>query len=265
MTAAFGTFTEEKIRVGEVDLALLKGGRGQPTLVLHGVEGDEGWLAFHEALAANATVYAPSHPGYGRTDCPEWLNKIPHMAVFYHWLLEEAGLESVDLVGVGLGGWIAAEMAIMCSERLRNLVLVSPAGILPAEGEVYDVFVESWREVIERSFYDHKTSPEYLRVYGEGYVPQFGGMREAARVMNTVLAYKPYMYDRSLPGMLGKIRVPTLVVLGDTDRIMPRQCGERYQQEIPGAKLTTLERCGHWAHLDRPDELAETIRDFVSR
>jgi pimeloyl-ACP methyl ester carboxylesterase len=264
MTAAFGAFTEEKIRVGEVDLAVLKGGRGRPTLVLHGVEGDEGWLAFHEALAANATVYAPSHPGYGRTDCPEWLNKIQHMAVFYHWFLEKAALESVDLVGVGLGGWIATEMALMCTHRLRSLVLVSPAGILPAEGEVYDIFVESWRDVIERSFYDHKTSPEYLRIYGEGYVPQFGGIREAARIMNTVLAYKPYMYDRSLPGMLGRIGVPTLVVLGDTDRIMPRECGERFQQGIPGSKLTTLERCGHWAHLDRPDELAEIIRDFVS-
>jgi len=265
MTATVGTFTEEKVQVGEVSLALLKGGQGQPTLVLHGIEGDEGWLAFHEALATSAAVYAPSHPGYGRTDCPEWLNKIQHQAVFYHWFLQEADLESVDVVGIGLGGCIAAEMALMCADRMRNLVLVSPAGILPSEGEVYDVFVESWQQVIERSFYDHRSAPEYLRVYGEGFVPQFGGIREAGRVMSTVLAYKPYMYDRSLPGMLGKIRLPTLVVLGDTDRIMPRECGERFQQGIPGATLTTLEHCGHWAHMDRPEALADSIRAFVNR
>jgi pimeloyl-ACP methyl ester carboxylesterase len=265
MTAAFGMFTEEKIQVGNVALTLLKGGRGQSTLVLHGIEGDEGWLAFHEALAGSATVYAPSHPGYGRTERPEWLSSINHQAVFYHWFLQAAGLESVDLVGVGLGGWIAAEMALMCTDHIRNLVLVSPAGILPREGEVYDVFVESWRQVIERSFYDHRASPEYLRIYGEDYAPQFGGIREAGRTMNTILAYRPFMYDPAMPGMLGKIRVPTLVVLGDTDRIMPRECGERYTQGIPDASLTTLERCGHWAHLDRPEALADAIRAFVSR
>jgi pimeloyl-ACP methyl ester carboxylesterase len=136
---------------------------------------------------------------------------------------------------------------------------------LPRDGEVYDIFVESWREVIERSFYDHRTAPEYLRIYGENYIPPFGGIREAGRVMNTILAYRPFMYDPALPGILAKIRVPSLVVLGDTDRIMPRECGERFQQGISGATLTTLDRCGHWAHLDRPEALTETIRAFVTR
>ncbi|MFN0074093.1 MAG: alpha/beta fold hydrolase [Chloroflexota bacterium] len=265
MTIAGGTYTERTRQVGEVTLSLLEGGSGQPTLVLHGIEGDEGWLAFHEALCRRASVLAPSHPGYGRTDCPEWISQVQHMATFYNWFLQDAGLESVDLIGLGLGGWIAAEMAVMTTERLRSLHLVNPAGILPREGEVYDIFVELWRDVINRSFFDYQTSAEYGRIYGENFQPEFGGHREAGRTMTTRLAFRPFMYNPALPGMLGKIRIPTRVIMSDTDRIIPRECGERYQAGIPGAELITLERCGHFAHLDQPDALAEAIHASVAR
>ena len=60
--------------------------------MLHGVEGFEGWLPFHDALAEQATVYAPAHPGYGQTPCPAWVETIAHQAVFYHWFLQEQAL-----------------------------------------------------------------------------------------------------------------------------------------------------------------------------
>src|SRR4051812_18183365 len=135
MTTIEGRFTEERVAVGETELFLLKSGSGHPMLVLHGIEGHEGWLEFHQALAERATVYAPSHPGYGPTECPEWISEIRHQAVFYQWFLQSAEIESVDLVGIGMGGWIAAEMAVMCTDRIRNLVLVDPAGIKPQQGE----------------------------------------------------------------------------------------------------------------------------------
>jgi len=100
-------YTTEEAPVGGTQLWLLKGGTGPPLLVLHGIEGHEGWLALHDALASSATVYAPSHPGYGHTECPEWISSIQHQAVFYHWFLDSLGVApgSVDLVGVGIGGW----------------------------------------------------------------------------------------------------------------------------------------------------------------
>lgn len=61
------------MEVAQTRLYVLKGGGGNPLLVLHGVEGPEGWLPFHDALAEHATVYAPSHPGYGHTECPGYL------------------------------------------------------------------------------------------------------------------------------------------------------------------------------------------------
>ena len=257
-------YAEQRISVGGTELYVLKGGSGRPLLVLHGIEGHEGWLAFHNALASSATVLAPSHPGYGHTPAPNWITGIWHQAVFYHWYLQAAGLSEVDLVGVDIGGWIAACMAVMDASRLRRLVLVGAAGIRPHDGEIFDVFVAEWPDVVLRSFYQPDESPEYQRIYASANLAEFGGVREAAKTMSIRMCFKPYMYDPALPGMLGKIRLPTLVVWGTDDRIIPLECGQLYQRLIPGAQLRTIERCGHWAHLDRPKELAEIIHDFLS-
>ena len=169
-------------------------------------------------------MYAPSHPGYGQTPCPEWLETIAHQAVFYHWFLQEQALAPVDVVGIGIGGWIAAQMAVMCPQPIRHLVLVDAAGIRPQHGEVFDIFITPWRQVIERCFYDATPSPEYQRLFG-GEFQEFGGPREAGRTTSIRMCFRPYMYDRSLPGMLEKVRIPTLVVWGAQDQIIPVECG----------------------------------------
>jgi len=248
----------EQVQVGATELHLLKGGSGPACLFLHGVEGDEGWLSFHDALCHGFSVYAPSHPGYGRTPAPEWITSVHHQAIFYNWFLQTEALGDVTLVGVGLGGWIATEMAVMCTSRLRRLVLVNPAGLRPKRGEIADIFVMPWRKVIESGFADFHSAPEYERLYGGG-IPEYGGMREAGRTMTMRMCFRPYMYDSSLEGMLGKIDLPTLIVRGDHDTIVPAECAERYAQSIPRAELRILRDCGHFAHLDQPDALAEVI------
>jgi pimeloyl-ACP methyl ester carboxylesterase len=265
MTTSAGHYTEETVEVAQTQLHMLKGGTGRPLLVLHGVEGYEGWLAFHEALADQATVYAPSHPGYGQTERRAWMETIAHQAVFYHWFLQKAGLQEVDLVGVGVGGWIAAHMAVMCQAPLRHLVLVDAAGVRPPQGEVLDIFIMPWREVIERSLYDAENCAEALRVYTATPLQEFGGVREAGRSMSMRMCYRPYMYDPALLPTLGKIQVPTLVVWGAQDQIIPIACGHLYQHAIPGATLRVIERCGHWPHFEHPETLAEIICEFIAR
>ena len=252
----------EHIPVGQTNLYVLKGGNGRPCLVLHGIEGHEGWLAFHDTLASRSTVYAPSHPGYGHTQAPDWITSVPHQAIFYHWFLQETGLTDVDLVGIGLGGWIAAEMAIMDTSRLSHLVLVNAVGVKPQRAELFDIFVARWRDVIEGGFSD---ALQYQRLYADNPIQEFGGIREAGRTMTMRMCFKPYMFDPSLPGVLGKVRVPTLVVHGEKDDYVPGECAEMYAQSIPGAELRTLENCGHFAHMDQPDRLGALVAEFVTR
>src|SRR6187402_2953499 len=141
MVASTTPYTDEIAETAGTRLHMLKGGTGRPALVLHGMEGPEGWLRFHDALSQSATVYAPTHPGFGESERPDWMESITHMALFYERFLRESRLESVDLIGFGIGGWIAAKMAAMCSHNLAHLVLVDSAGLRPQNGEILDIFI----------------------------------------------------------------------------------------------------------------------------
>lgn len=250
--------------MGGTELYLLRGGAGADCLLLHGIEGHEGWLSIHENLAERATVHAPSHPGYGHTPTPDWITSVQHQAIFYHWFLQEAGLDRVDLVGVGLGGWIGAEMAVMDQSRLRHLALVGATGLRPEAGEMLDIFVVPWRQVIERGFRHGTSAPEYQRIYANAPLQEFGGAREAGRTMAMRMCFKPYMYDPSLASMLGKVRIPTLIVWGEDDAVVPLECGRQYANAIPGAQLRTIADCGHFVHLDQPRQLANQLHQFFS-
>ena len=252
----------ERVQVGSTQLYVMKGGSGAPCLVLHGIEGHEGWLDFHDGLATSNTVYAPSHPGYGHTPPPDWVTSVPQQAVFYQWFLQDASLRDVDLIGIGLGGWIAAEMAVMDTSRLSHLVLVNAFGVRPHSVELFDIFVSRWRDVIEGGFSD---AAQYQRIYGDNPIQEFGGIREAGRTMTMRLCFKPYMFDPALQGMLGKIRVPTLVVHAENDAYVPRECADIYARAIPDAESRSIDNCGHLAHIDQPARLAALVTDFVSK
>ncbi len=256
--------SQETVQVGGTELYLVKDGSGPPCLFLHGIEGHEGWLSVHSALSTCASVIAPSHPGFGHTPAPEWITQIQHQAVFYNWFLQAAGLQNVNLVGVGLGGWIAAEMAVMDTSRLGHLVLVGAAGLRPRHGEMLDIFLIPWRNVIERGFVNAQGSAEYQRIYSENPIQEFGGIREAGRTMTMRMCFKPYMHNPSLPGMLPKINVPTLVVWGENDELIPLECGRQYAEGIPGSELRTISECGHFVHLDQPARLANALGEFIS-
>jgi pimeloyl-ACP methyl ester carboxylesterase len=262
MTELSTPAVEEFSQVGEARLHLIKAGSGRPALVLHGIEGPEGWLEFHDRLASSAEVLAPSHPGFGHSNRPEWLESISDQARFYEWFLRENGLSNVDLIGFGIGGWIAAEMATMCADNLAHLVLIDAAGIKPEAGEILDVFVRPWREVVESCVVD-TSAAEYQRIYTASPIVDFGGVREAGRSMSMRMAYRPYMYSPSLRHVLGGVRTPTQVIWGAEDRIIPVECAHLYQAAIPGARLEIMEGCGHWPHYEKPQELAEKVLQFL--
>jgi pimeloyl-ACP methyl ester carboxylesterase len=265
MTTTSNSPVKTTVQVGDTELHLLKGGAGRPVLALHGIEGPEGWLAFHDELASSATLYAPAHPGYGETKRPEWMESIGHQALFYNWFLQEAGLDDVDLIGFGIGGWIAAEMAVMAPQNLRHLVLVDPAGIRPAESQLLDIFVIPWQDVVRRCFYNADECEEYLRIYSASPVINFGGEREAGRSMSMRMCYRPYMYSTSLQPMLARLRLPSLIVWGEEDAVLPVECAESWRDSIADSELQTIPDCGHWPHYEKPRQLADIVRRFLAK
>ena len=255
------SWSERFIEVAGGKIQLLQGGTGEPLLILHSDVGNPGWLPVYEALARHFTVYVPSHPGYGKSDRPDWMRNVRDAAIVQTQLLKELGLESPSLLGLGFGGWIAAEMATMGPSRYKKMILVGAMGIQPSQGEILDQFLIYTTDYIKAGFYDQT---KYDALYGDA--PDIDQLEqwEIHREMTTRIAWKPYMFNQGLPHLLGGVETPTLVVWGKEDKIVPLNCGERYVQELPNAQLTVLDQCGHFVDVEQPHELATLTRKFIT-
>ena len=256
-------FTEEFVDVGGAQVHMLKGGSGEPLLLLHGAGGNAGWLRYVQALSDRFTVYAPSHPGFGLSDRPEWLETIPDLASFYTWFLERQGLEGIRAIGFSMGGWLAAEMAVMCRHAFSKLMLVDAAGVKPRQGEIADIFIISRAQVTELIFHDPKQAPEYDQLYGQEPTPEQVETTERNREMSVRLCWKPYMYDPRLPDLLARVNIPTRILWGRHDRLIPVECGELYHQAIPGSELIVIDDCGHSPQVEKPDDFVRLALDFL--
>ncbi len=257
-------FTEETINVGGCDLQLFKGGSGDPLLVLHGAGGNRGPLNYAQALAEHYTVYLPSHPGFGKSGRPDWIESVTDLASFYTWFQEEQGLEGVRCIGFSMGGWMAAEMAATCRHAFSKMMLVGAAGIKPSQGEIADIFIIAPAQVAGLSFHDPAQAPEYDEIYGGTPTPEQAALAERDREMAVRVCWKPYMHDPRLPLLLERVTVPTRVLWGRQDKLVPLECGEQYQQAIRGADLVVIDDCGHSPQIEKPQEFVAAALEFLA-
>ncbi|GIX46712.1 MAG: hydrolase [Candidatus Tectimicrobiota bacterium] len=254
-------WSEETVQVAGTPVHYYCGGEGPPLLVLHGLDPNPAWLACHQALATHFRVYAPTHPGFGRTPLVPWMRRVSDLTLFYLWLLEEMGLERVLLLGHGLGGWVAADLAITCPHLVERLVLVDAAGVKPPHGEILDVFLLPWPEV--QAALVATPTPEWQRHFGATSTPEEEERWETVLVALARLSWKPYLYDPRLPHVLPRLRCPTLIVWGREDRLLPLACGELYRERIAASRLVVLEACGHYPHVEQPQAFLEAVVPFL--
>ncbi len=251
----------ETVPVAGIDLHLARAGRGSPVLVLHHDIGRPEGAPFEDALARHAAVLVPSHPGYDTSSRPDWMRGVRDVAVVYQWLLGERDLaRDLTVVGLGFGGWIAAEMATMAPRAWKRLVLVGAMGLKPERGEIADQALLSYIDYVRRGFGDQTA---FDRLFGAEPPTPLLEQWDLNREMTFRIAWKPYMYSLTLPHLLGGVATPTLVVWGREDRIVPLECGERYAKSLPRARLHVVEGAGHFVDMEQPDELARLVTDFV--
>jgi len=252
--------SERFVQVAGLQTQVLTSGSGPPVLVLHHDIGNPGWLPFYEALASRFSVFVPSFPGYGASERAEWLRSVRDLAAVEQWLLKELALDDVSLVGLGFGGWVAAEMASLSPRQFRRLVLVGAMGIKPAAGEILDQAILNHEDYVRAGFYDQA---HFDAVFGSEPDTDRLEQWDIHRETTFRIAWKPYMYNPTLPHLLGGVEAPSMVVWGREDRVVPLECGEHYHQALPEARLRVIEGCGHYVEMEKPDELATLIMEFA--
>jgi pimeloyl-ACP methyl ester carboxylesterase len=236
----------------------LDAGTGPTLVFLHGAGGLSP-SPLLELLSARYRVIAPEHPGFGPSDMPEWMAGMGDLAFFYLDLLKTLDLSSVLLVGHSLGGWLAAEIAIRDTSRLRALALLAPAGV---RGPVPfgDIFLWSPEETARRSCADPVLAEQRARMAAKADTT----LTFRNRAATAQLAWAPRMHNPQLPFWLHRVDVPTLLVWGECDEITPYACAEPYRRGIPGARLVALPGVGHALAQERPAEVADHLDAFFA-
>jgi pimeloyl-ACP methyl ester carboxylesterase len=253
---------ETFVTVCDCRVLLRRGGAGEPLLYLHGARGLPGWLPFLGRLAERHDVIAPDHPGYGRSQNPAWLEEIADLALFYLELLKQQDLTNVHVVGHSMGGWIALEMAIRSTARIKTLTAISSAGIRIKGLGPPDVFAMDRDEQIRTYFHDPATIERELNAT---LTPEQQGQIADNLVTAARLGWHPRFFNPKLRKWLRRIDVPTHIIWGDSDKILVPAYASELQKEIAGSQVTILADAGHMLHMEKPDAVAEAVAGFAGR
>ncbi len=254
-------FREEFLDIRGKNIQMLSGGAGDPLLYLHSAGGEVAWLPFFEQLAQHYTVYVPGHPGFSRSEGLEQIDTIEDLVFHYTDLMDHIGLDQPYVAGLSLGGWLAAEIATRYSNRLRKLTLINPAGLRVPGSPMADIFAADPRETRRLVF--HEPESELARGFIPDDPPQEvleNALR--AREATARVGWNPYLCNPKLRSRLYRVTVPTLIVWGESDRLIPFAHGHAYHEGIEGSQLVMISNCGHAPPFEKPEETVARLTAF---
>jgi len=269
-----------RVKLPGAEVSYVDVGEGEPIVFVHGISGSwQNWLENLPHFARTHRAIALDLPGFGRSPMPSWPIDIPAYGRLLHDFCEKVGVGSgAALVGNSLGGFVAAEAVTAAPGRFDRLALISAAGIIntwnPRERAVATAFI--WRTfsphfavrastIINRPRlrravfgqfvrYPNRLGPQLLweqMVNGLERCPAFGDALHAA-------------IRHDIRERLGTIEIPTLVLWGFDDRVIPVQAAVSYHRRIPGSRLEIFERTGHVPQLERPARFNALLNDFLT-
>jgi pimeloyl-ACP methyl ester carboxylesterase len=179
-------------------------------------------------------------------------------------VLREINLEPIDVIGFSAGGFIAAEMAASDPKIFSRMVLVAPMGLKPTEGEIADIFPLTIRSYLRSTVAD-RAAPEFGKIYGGEMTPQQFEMFEDARTETARIGWEPYMHNPSLSYLLeGVKKLPTLLVWGTKDAIVPKGCIKAYQKALAGARVAEIPDVGHRPEIENSQEFVRAVKAFLA-
>jgi pimeloyl-ACP methyl ester carboxylesterase len=249
-------FAQSFVELNGCKVRVRRAGKGPVLLFLHGASGMPAILPCLHKLAEKFDVVVPEHPGYGQSDEPEWLENIHDMAYFYLDFLEKLDLKDVLLVGNSMGGWIALEIAVRSTSRIKSMVVVSPAGVKAPGVRPADTFLMSHEEQVRALVYDQKVAEARL---AEPMTPEALELGLKNRHTTARLAWEPRFHDPHLPKWLHRIDVPVTIVWGEQDKILPVGFANEFKKLIKNSKLEIIPQCGHLPHAEKPDQFVEIV------
>ena len=253
-------FVRHTVEINGCKLAFARGGKGMPLIYLHGTDGLAEWPALLDTLAQGFDVIAPDHPGFGGSEAPAWIDDVSDLAYCYLDAIEALGLSGVHIVGQSLGGWIGLEMAVRSTERLRSLTLISAAGIHVKGVPKSDIFIIDPEELARLAYADPKLGEEAA---GRASTDKYQDIAILNRIASARFGWQPRFFNPRLERWLHRVKIPTHIIWGESDRIIPPAYAEAFHRLIPGSTLTMIPNAGHLPHLERAEAVAQAMQSFL--
>jgi pimeloyl-ACP methyl ester carboxylesterase len=254
-------------------------GEGTPIVFLHGISGSwQNWLENLPHFARTHRAIALDLPGFGRSPMPSWPIDVPAYGRLLHDFCEKVGVgPGATLVGNSLGGFVGAEAVTAQPGRFERLAMVSPAGLIntwnPEERAVVMTF--AWRTLSPHFAIRSRTiigRPRMRRIvfgrfvrYPELLSPELlweqiaNGLERCEGFGDALRAAIRHDIRERLAG----IGIPTMVLWGFDDQVIPVQAALSYHRRIPGSRLEIFERTGHVPQLERPVRFNAILEDFL--
>lgn len=254
-------------------------GEGPPVLFVHGLGGSwQNWLENIPHFADSHRVVAVDLPGFGNSPMPPWEISIAAYGRFIHDFCDTIGIDKAAVVGSSLGGFVATELAVSEPHRVEHLILVSSAGITwsRARREPSQVLGRIMRAAAPLAFryqMEGLRRPRLRQQAYRGIVHDPNALDPRLLFEITLPALRsPGFYDAmttlvgyDITDRLEEIEVPTLIVWGRNDRVVPVRSAPHYRDFIgENAELVIFDRCGHLPMLERPVRFNRLMADFLS-
>jgi pimeloyl-ACP methyl ester carboxylesterase len=250
------------IRGGKFSTTVQRAGHGPPLLFLHGTGGPLRDAPFLEDLARDFTVYAPAHPGFGAGEGIEHLDDVHDFALYYLDFLDELAIELPHLVGHSFGGMLAAEIAALAPKSFAHLVLVCPTGLWLDQVPIPDFFTFSPEQLVKTGLHDPKGP------VGQLLLAQFRNPELAVESQRCLASAGKFLWpipDKGLKKRIHRLKLPSLVVWGASDGLIPTAYAEAFHAAIVGSRLAILNGAGHLPMLEQREAFVTTVRSFLGR
>ncbi len=263
----------KQIQVDDHRWVYLHGGEGEPILLVHGFgAGKDQWGFFLKALSSSYQLVVPDLPGFGessRLDSATY--DIPSQVRRLSRFVEMLGLRSFHLMGISMGGYIAAYYASEHPERVKSLAVMSAAGVQSRvesyawkryreDGRIILLYktVAELEEFISALFYD----PPPLIPSLKRYFAERGRLNY--RFHEKILRDMERGGMNLLEGRLTRVEAKTLIIWGADDQILHVSSVEQFQKQLRDSRTVILENCGHVPYFEREETTVEAYKEFIA-
>ncbi len=263
--------TEKSIQVGDHKIVYLEGGTGETLLLVHGFGGDkDNWTRFAQQLAGRYHVVAPDLPGFGdstRLESAQY--DINTQTKRLKDFAEAINLKKFHIAGNSMGGWISSNYAVKYPRDIITLTLMNAAGVNPPEkSEMVRMVEQGFNPLLVKDVKDYDRLMNFVFV-DPPYVPgsikkEFAQKAVEHRAFNDKIFKDLRERSPQMEKYLPRITAPTLIIWGDTDRVLHVSSVKIFEKGIKNSKSYILKNCGHLPMIERPEETSEVFVKFIS-